>query len=1602
MKNIFTIASLLLSWGAFAQQPVNQPTGAPNVNIHNLGAGQFDSVVYLPNRDTTFTPVVPSAIIVRQADGLAYLWTGGPWKVLGQPVWGRITGSLPAQTDLYDSLLARQRNLTNGYGWFINGTAGTFDSAHVRKVDSMYRVNDSTIGFRINGIPYTTLLRGTAAGGISSLVLTVPTTIFSSPVTFTSSGGAWTGLLALQTQSANAFFAGPVSGSATTPTFRAMVIADLPTGIPNANLANSTIGITTDATTSSIGFSGSSVALGGTILLHVPFASATTSGQLSSTDWNRFNSGSGGNVISVNGQIGVVSTRNADSLGGYPINFSGFHNGYVMAADTLHSQIIFESPSAGSGTVTAVSISNDSLYYATASGNTFVGMVLTWGDSTFRYVTPTQLAAGLATKLSTVSTVNSATGNGTAGSPVQLVGDVNSPGNSFYYGTNGSGAKGYYTLPSGITAANPTATVQLSPVNGSAVTFMRSDAAPSLSQAIAPTWTGLHIFNSGLQLGSMFTFTTDNSYKIGTSTVGASQVWARAFESPGAVGLASTTGNPATIYIGATPGITLTSGGQGQLNNYTTSTSFPGTLVALTGTDGTGLLMQPTASQINTFLGAVYDSGFAAQVAPNTSLIPLQKYISGSSRFIRADTSQGNPGAITTQASRQKLSDSLQGLINAHAGDSGFAVQIGPNSSTVPLQKYISGGARFIRGDTSQGNPGAIVTQASRKKLADSLTNLTTNITATQGLSPAPTGLGVILGGIQGGGLIAPDTQYYNYEHVYWFNQLGKATLGGSDSVEIITPSGESEKIPQTIFGLTANPLSQFASTTSAQLAGVLSNETGTGLAVFNNGPQLLSPVINTSSTPGYVWTATNGTGSGSWQAAAGGGGDVITTPNSTLVVGGTSTNTTLDVNPAPNNILGLNNAVRLSIGQIVNLNGIPSLGSLLDTGSVSPTFSGPYMILTNGSSTFAKAICFNSGPYAQTASHQFKASIKYVMTGNASAGTGPTLGLFSTNTFSSCGIWVQVTQDGTGSDGKLTLYGTHSNSSLATSSTNLANTHGDSIVLTLERINNVFVGTAWDQATNSAVDSVSFTVSTAASASAAMPNTAHFAFGSSSATPNEKVDSFAVSSYACKYCQLVYVDNSKGDMYDASNPVQSWTYKLAQHFTSVGFFPAQADRTTDVINRIAELVADSGSNYMVGWLGRNDQAQNGISDSTNIKTRYQSIITTLSALPGKIWLATPVYESTLTQVWALNWLYRTYPASQIIDMYHPTLPSNMLNTVDNIHPNDGGHQAMYKAALSAFDLPQYTNSTAFNGVTYHSIPINTLVNSDGSGGYTSIPQSPVITTNGMIEGGGPSPIVVSNAWTHTFVGSTYSAIFGGTTGSTTYKGFTWDAAGNMYWGESIAGSVTNPALWSSNNNLIIGASSDPNIARLEGLSTTLPGLASLYDATHYTTIQPNSSGNATITTTGGTINLAGTPTAATAAAGTNTTQIATTAFVTAAVSSGTYTSTLTNTTNITSSTVGSCTYTRIGNIVHVNIACLVTPTTASTASVLTFTLPITTSNGSQNNNGLAALEINSSGVATYTSGVVSLASTTTGTLSFICTSLVGTSNVNIQFDYFL
>lgn len=108
----------------------------------------------------------------------------------------------------------------------IPDTSGSASSAF-----GMVKVDGTTI-ISVNGV--LTAYGSSGGGSVISVGLSLPN-IFSvsgSPIT---TSGTLTGTLT--TQSANTVFSGPASGSATAPTFRALVLADLPT-MTSAELAS--------------------------------------------------------------------------------------------------------------------------------------------------------------------------------------------------------------------------------------------------------------------------------------------------------------------------------------------------------------------------------------------------------------------------------------------------------------------------------------------------------------------------------------------------------------------------------------------------------------------------------------------------------------------------------------------------------------------------------------------------------------------------------------------------------------------------------------------------------------------------------------------------------------------------------------------------------------------------------------------------------------------------------------------------------------------------------------------------------------------------------------------------------------------------------------------------------------------------------------------------------------------------------------------------------------------------------------------------------------------------------------------------------------------
>lgn len=159
-----------------------------------------------------------------------------------------------------------------------------------------------------------------------------------------------------------------------------------------------------------------------------------------------------------------------------------------------------------------VSLNNN--FFANSRGLTFEdSATVVWSfNSTVNQITAIATGAGFVASVNAGST--DIVIGGTSNAPTvdlssavkTLLGDaltalqpITGLGGSFTYPSITVNANGQITaISSGAappTGANPAASVGLVAANGNAATFLRSDGAPALSQAIAPTWTSTHTFS---------------------------------------------------------------------------------------------------------------------------------------------------------------------------------------------------------------------------------------------------------------------------------------------------------------------------------------------------------------------------------------------------------------------------------------------------------------------------------------------------------------------------------------------------------------------------------------------------------------------------------------------------------------------------------------------------------------------------------------------------------------------------------------------------------------------------------------------------------------------------------------------------------------------------------------------------------------------------------------------------------------------------------------------------------------------------------------------------------------------------------------------------
>ncbi len=169
----------------------------------------------------------------------------------------------------------------------------------------------------------TTLVGSGGTGTVTSVAMTVPSIMAISGSPITTSG---TLAITLQTETANLFFAGPTTGSAAVPTFRALVQADITNGIiTTASIATNTIlfaNIQQIATHTLLGNSTAGTANAQEITLGagLSFSGTTLVGQTGTVTSVVAGTGLTGGTITTTGTIalsatGLTITQHAGAIG---------------------------------------------------------------------------------------------------------------------------------------------------------------------------------------------------------------------------------------------------------------------------------------------------------------------------------------------------------------------------------------------------------------------------------------------------------------------------------------------------------------------------------------------------------------------------------------------------------------------------------------------------------------------------------------------------------------------------------------------------------------------------------------------------------------------------------------------------------------------------------------------------------------------------------------------------------------------------------------------------------------------------------------------------------------------------------------------------------------------------------------------------------------------------------------------------------------------------------------------------------------------------------------------------------------------------------------
>ena len=323
-----------------------------------------------------------------------------------------------------------------------------------------------------------------------------------------------------------------------------------------------------------------------------------------------------------------------------------------------------------------------------------------------------------------------------------------------------SGQGTWLTAGGSTSFANPTGTIGLTAVNGSnlTTTAMRSDAAPALSQSIAPTWTGLHTFQNGITTTGTATLSLGadaSAQTINLGTGGAAK----------AITIGSTNGGSGTgsvtITSDGTTSINTGSGsGSVSIGRSFNTTTILGTVSINNNTNST-VTINGGSSTGSITLGGSGGSNFTPQSinignnGSGTKTISIGNGVGNGTTTINA----GSGGIVLSTLSTGIVTNTSGVLSSIAAGTNN---QVLTMVSGAPAWANAAGGSSAFNAITTGTNSTAIMTVNTGASLATSGSGTiaatsvpASGVSGTLGVANGGTGVATITGIIKGNGTSA-------------------------------------------------------------------------------------------------------------------------------------------------------------------------------------------------------------------------------------------------------------------------------------------------------------------------------------------------------------------------------------------------------------------------------------------------------------------------------------------------------------------------------------------------------------------------------------------------------------------------------------------------------------------------------------------------------------------------------------------------------------------------------------------------------------------------------------------------------------------------------